>query len=123
MQGFLMTDVPRLFDRAIRPLAWALEQNHKSLIGVNNTMGLARLCNRLRHGRGQAERERACREFLAVLLAENAAAQGEGTVDTGVELQDGWVVDASQTLPHMERHAARGQRGHQPADRHPVGGI
>lgn len=98
-----MTDARSLLDRAIKPLAWALEHNDKSLIGANNTMALARRYNRLRYGRDQAERERACRESLAALLAENAAAQGEGTVDTGVKLQDGWVVDASQTLPHMER--------------------
>lgn len=89
-------------DRAMKPIAWALERHDKSLIGVRNTKALATRYNRLRYGRYQRVREAAVREGFDALLAENTAAQGEPEAIEGVELSDGWALDESHSLPHLE---------------------
>lgn len=90
-----------IIDWALKPVARVLEHNDKSVIGVNNTMALARTYNRFRYGRYQEVRQRAGTEELGALLAENRVATGEPAVGTTLDLRDGWVVDGLESLPGL----------------------
>ncbi len=75
-----------------------LHQNHMELLGIQNTMRLARACNQLDARAQDAWRRRLYREELDRLLAEN----GPLTVPP-VEMKDGWAIDDSMSLPHLDR--------------------
>lgn len=87
-----------MIDRVLRPVAAALQHNDMERLGIGNTMRLSKAWNRLRHGRLQARLEAEYRERWDELIAENV----EPWVPVP-RLRDGWALDATRTLPHLER--------------------
>ena len=84
-------------DRAMRPVARYLDGKKMSRLGIRNTRRLAKGYNRLLYGRYQRYRERLWRESFAELAAE---AGGSGEVRLHIE--DGWALDTSGSLPHLQ---------------------
>lgn len=75
-----------------------LHQNHMELLGIENTMRLALASNRLVYGRQDRWRRDLFRDRFAELLDEN-----ETPSLPPIELEDGWAIDDSMTLPHLDR--------------------
>lgn len=86
-----------LADRAARPLARRLDDDKMALLGIRNTMRVARGYNRLLRGRRQRMREAAWSERFAEL----APAAG-GAVRPPLRIEDGWALDTSRSLPHLD---------------------
>lgn len=85
-------------DRLFRPIAKRLHQNHMSLLGIGSTMRLAHAYNRLKFGRQDNWRRRLYRTNLDGLLAENG-----GCTRPRLVMEDGWAIDTSMSLPHLDR--------------------
>ena len=81
-----------------RTLAGWLQASHMSHLGIANTMRLAHAFNRVRFRRQDAWRRELYRNELAALLEENG-----GLTRPAIQLNDGWAVDTSLTLPHLGR--------------------
>lgn len=81
-----------------RALAGWLQASHMSHLGIANTMRLARAFNRIRFRRQEHLRRALYRNELAALLEENGA-----LTRPAIQLNDGWVVDTSLSLPHLGR--------------------
>jgi hypothetical protein len=81
-----------------KTLAGWLQARHMSHLGIANTMRLARLTNRIRFRRQDQMRQELYRNQLPALLEEN----GAPTRPT-LQINDGWVVDTSLSLPHLDR--------------------
>jgi hypothetical protein len=85
-------------DTAFRPFAKRLHANHMSRLGIGKTMRLAHAYNRLKFKRQDAWRKELYRTRLDSLLDENGQSSRPA-----LELKDGWVIDTSMTLPHLDR--------------------
>lgn len=85
-------------DYLIRPLAKRLHANHKEMLGIRHTMRLAHAYNRFRFRKQEKSRRRLFRDELAELLGENGAA-----TRPEIEMHDGWAIDRSLSLPHLDR--------------------
>lgn len=67
--------------------------------GINRLVQWGYVYNRARfHGRWNRHR-RAYENEAATLLRENA---GDSFRETGIKMEDGWALDASRTLPHLD---------------------
>jgi hypothetical protein len=68
--------------------------------GIANTMRLAYFYNLLKFGRHNNWRRRRtlCQTQLATLLRENG-----GLSCPPIEMKDGWALDTSMSLPHLDR--------------------
>jgi hypothetical protein len=85
---------------------WAaakLERDHNRLLGSRTTMRIARAFNGVKNRRFVRFREAQYRR-LDELIRENGAPRGPV-----VELKDGWAIDASRSLPHLDRLLAESQ--------------
>jgi hypothetical protein len=89
---------PESLDAAIRPIARRLHADHMRRLGIGNTMRLAHAYNRLKFVRHDRWRRRLFREKMADLLEENGAPR-----TPRIALQDGWAIDGSMSLPHLDR--------------------
>jgi hypothetical protein len=87
-----------MLTRVVKPFAGFLQANHMKRLGIANTMGIAGMLNRLRNRRQSAYRREQYRLHFAELIREN----GELT-NPMLEMRDGWVLDTSNTLPHLQR--------------------
>src|SRR6266404_7226373 len=85
-------------DAFIRPIAARLHANHMSRIGIANTMRLAYFYNRLKFGRQDDWRSVLYQTQVATLLEENG-----GLSRPPIEMKDGWALDTSMSLPHLDR--------------------
>lgn len=85
-------------DALIRPLAAKLHENHMSCLGIAQTMRLAHTYNQIKYREQDALRTLLYRDRLAALLEQNGAPQRPP-----IELHDGWAVDSSMALPHLDR--------------------
>ncbi len=85
-------------DVFIRPIAARLHANHMSRLGIANTMRLAYFYNRLKFGRQDRWRRALYQTQLATLLEENG-----GLSRPPIEMKDGWALDTSMSLPHLDR--------------------
>jgi hypothetical protein len=85
-------------DRTMRPMAAALQHDDMARLGIANTMRLSKGWNRLRHGRLQSGLRAEYRERWDELIAENGAPQGRPSL-----LRDGWALDTTRSLPHLDR--------------------
>ncbi len=95
----------RLFDnRLTRRLAIALEEDHNRRLGTANTMRLGRLVTRIANGRYHRHRRHLFDRHLDELFAENGPAQRPK-----LRLNDGWAVDESRSLPHLDQLLADSQ--------------
>lgn len=86
-----------LLDRAVEPVARRLDADKMSLLGIRNTMRVARGYNTLRRGARQRRREAIWRESFADLAAEAG-----GSAVPRIRMEDGWALDESGSLPHLE---------------------
>lgn len=84
--------------RYFRPLTERLQANHMAALGIANTMKLAYGYNRIKFRQQGARRKSLYREQFASLLEENGAPVGRK-----IQMQDGWAIDTSQSLPHLDR--------------------
>ncbi|MFM8251520.1 MAG: hypothetical protein ACKOBW_08010 [Planctomycetota bacterium] len=79
-------------------LAKRLHADHMQLLGISETMRLAHAWNHLQFGRQDSWRRHLYQSRLPELLEEN------GAPDRGpIQLQDGWAIDSSLSLPHLGR--------------------
>jgi len=85
-------------DSLVRPLANWLQDNHMSALGIANTMRLAHSYNRMKFGRHDDSRREVYQTQLAELLNENGR-----LTRPPMEMRDGWALDASNSLPHLDR--------------------
>ncbi len=85
-------------DAFIRPIAARLHANHMSRLGIASTMRLAYFYNRLKFGRQDRWRRGLYQTQLATLLEENG-----GLSRPPIEMKDGWALDTSMSLPHLDR--------------------
>lgn len=86
-----------LADRVVDPLARRLDDDKMALLGIRNTMRVARGYNRLLRGRRQRMREAAWSERFAELAPAAGA-----PVKPPVRIEDGWALDSSGSLPHLD---------------------
>ncbi len=94
-----MADVlPNADEEISLATARQLHADHMSLLGIGDTMSLAEAYNRRRFTRQDTWRRALYRDRFEELLAEN----GPRTVPS-LELHDGWAIDTSLTLPHLDR--------------------
>jgi len=80
-----------------KSVAWHLTKNNSEDFGMKNRMRVAKLYNYLRNGRSQRVRRAAYRHHFDALIADNGSLR-----TTPIRIQDGWAVDSSRTLPHLE---------------------
>lgn len=80
------------------PMARRLHADHMSHLGIANTMRLAHAYNRVKHGRKDEARRNLFRDQWGALLAENGPLRRPP-----MEMRDGWALDTSGTLPHLDR--------------------
>ena len=85
-------------DTFIRPIAARLHANHMSRLGIANTMRLAYSYNRLKFHRQDRWRRTLYQTQLSTLLEENG-----GLSRPPIEMKDGWAIDTSMSLPHLDR--------------------
>lgn len=89
----------RIIDNSLtRKVANRLEEDHNRTLGTTNTMRMARFVNRVSNREYAAMRRDAHRTMLPQLFEEN------GPLTRPVlPMQDGWAVDTSRTLPHLDQ--------------------
>jgi hypothetical protein len=85
-------------DTFFRPIAKRLHANHMSGLGIANTMRLAHSYNQLKFGRQDRWRRALYQTQLATLLEKNG-----GLSRPPIEMKDGWALDTSMSLPHLDR--------------------
>jgi len=85
-------------DALCRPVAKRLHANHMARLGIRNTMRLAHFYNRIKFRRQDNWRRRLYETQLDALLAENGP-----PTRPRIEMQDGWAIDASLSLPYLDR--------------------
>jgi hypothetical protein len=90
----VLTDI----DELIRPVARRLQENHMSCLGIADTMRVAHGFNMAKFGRQDEQRRELYQGQLANLLDENT-----GPKRPLIELNDGWAIDRTMSLPHLER--------------------
>ncbi len=84
-------------DIMLAPVAWWLEQNHKSAIGIRRTKCLAHAYNRWRHGAKHHYRVDQYRKHFAELARENG-----GLTRPPLVMKDGWALDETHKLPFLQ---------------------
>jgi hypothetical protein len=88
----------RNFDLLMRPAAQKLDANKMALLGIRNTMKIAKLYNRFLYGHYQVARQAAYRSRFLDLLEANG-----GVPDLSHNLlKDGFALDTSLSLPHLK---------------------
>jgi hypothetical protein len=87
-----------LVNRALGPLATLLEHDDMALLGIDRTSRLARWWNRERAPLTELRR-RLYEDRFAELLDENGWPEGRHDI----ELVDGFCLDTSDSLPHLDR--------------------
>jgi hypothetical protein len=97
MQNMTTQGVSRL-DTIFRPLAQRLHANHMAKLGIRRTMKLAYAYNRFKFGRMDDWRQHLYETEMDVLLKENG-----GLTRPRIRMQDGWALDTSKSLPHLDR--------------------
>lgn len=92
-------------DVLMRPLAKRLHEAHMRRLGIARTMKLAHAYNRRKFGRHDDLRREAYRARFTELIEEN------GRPSTSpIEMRDGWAIDRSMSLPHLDRVLADAER-------------
>src|SRR6202142_735508 len=82
----------------VRAAAGWLQAQHMSHLGLGNTMRIANTYNRLKFSSRERWRESMYEQQLDALLQENG-----GLARPAIEMKDGFVIDRSLTLPHLDR--------------------
>jgi len=88
-------------DRCVRRMgAYLATDVGMKRFGLGNAMQLGRLYNRVRYRQRWNSHLEACRGRLPGLLQQNG---GDPTFPPKLRMKDGWVLDSSQSLPHLDR--------------------
>src|ERR1700722_2257457 len=85
-------------DKLFSPVAKRLHANHMERLGISNTMRLAHFYNRIKFRRQDNWRHKLYETQLDALLAENGP-----FTRPRIEMKDGWAIDDSMSLPHLDR--------------------
>jgi hypothetical protein len=85
-------------DAWITPLARKLHEGHMHRLGIARTMRLAQAYNRLKFARQDRQRRRLYEQEGAQMLEANGP-----LTRPPVKLTDGWAIDTSRSLPHLDR--------------------
>ena len=85
-------------DALFCPVAKRLHANHMARLGIRNTMRLAHFYNRIKSRRQDNWRRKLYETQLEALLAENGP-----LTRPRIEMKDGWAIDTSMSLPHLDR--------------------
>jgi hypothetical protein len=96
-----MFNLDQKLDALIRPYAssWRKEENMERL-GIRNIMRAAKLYNRWRYRERARRHDEAYATQLNKLLIKNG---GPGSENPRITLEDGWAIDTSMSLPHLDR--------------------
>jgi hypothetical protein len=89
---------PALVNRALTPIAKALEHDDMAPLGIERTSRIARWWNRSREPLVELRRQWYEQRFEE-LLDENGWSGGR----RHIELEDGFLLDASNSLPYLDR--------------------
>lgn len=89
-------------DATYRSLGQQLHEGHMRRLGIEPTQRIARIYNHARYAAEHAWRNRLYTDRFAELLAENGA-----LTRPALTLHDGWAIDTSQSLPHLDRVLAQ----------------
>jgi hypothetical protein len=81
-----------------RNVATRLEADHNKMLGTSATMRMARAVSRVSNRKSAAARRR----YHAMQLEELFAENGSQTRPT-LAMRDGWAVDRTRSLPHLEQ--------------------
>ncbi|MGH7799083.1 MAG: hypothetical protein ACREOW_00460 [Thermodesulfobacteriota bacterium] len=90
--------ISRAIDKVMIPFAKLLHHNYMEVLGINNTMKIARAYHRIRYGRYHEYRKNQYLYHFDELIRENGM-----PVSPTKEIKDGWHLDTSGTLPHLKR--------------------
>jgi hypothetical protein len=82
----------------LRMMAGWLQAKHMSHLGISNTMRLANAYNRFKFSTRHQWRQSMYQRHLDELLQENG-----GCTHPPMEIKDGFVIDTSFYLPHLDR--------------------
>lgn len=94
-----------MFDNAIsRSLGAYLEFDHYRRLGIDRTRRIARGFNRVKNRSTIKFRRTLHDQHLTDLFQENGPLP-----DTVVQMRDGWVMDESQSLPHLQELLAESE--------------
>ncbi len=85
-------------DHVFEPIGKRLQASHMARLGIRRTMRVAHFYNRIKYRREDNWRSRLYRNQLAELLAENGP-----LTRPKIKLSDGWAIDDSMSLPHLQR--------------------
>jgi hypothetical protein len=94
MKGLMNCEIGEITTAVARQL----HNDHMSCLGIANTMSLAHAYNRRRLARQDDWRRSMYYERLDSLLDENGP-----PVARPIEMHDGWALDTSMSLPHLDR--------------------
>jgi hypothetical protein len=97
MIGTTLERTAGTLDRRLRPLARRLDADKMALLGIRNTMRIAKRYNRLLYGSYQRYREHAWRDRF-----EELAAGAGGSGKPPIRIEDGYALDTSGSLPHLD---------------------
>ncbi len=89
---------PNELDNTFRELAQVLHQGHMQALGIAPTMQLAGLYNACKFASQKAWRDELYATNFENLLTENGPC-----TRPPIELHDGWALDTSLSLPHLDR--------------------
>src|SRR3984957_13339036 len=84
-------------DTLFSPVAKRLHANHMEGLGIRNTMRMAHFYNRIKFPRQDNWRHKLYETQLDALLAENGP-----FTRPRIEMKDGWAIDDSMSLPHLD---------------------
>jgi hypothetical protein len=90
--------VGKFLDSVVKPAARLLDRDSMRVLGVANTMKLARAYNTLRYGKHREYRKRQYSDNFDQLIAENGP-----SVARLNDIKDGWIIDTSGRLPFLEQ--------------------
>lgn len=88
-----------VIDRVVGPVGRAVHADHMRRLGLTRSMRMAKAYNRMRYGHIKRAHFDACHNDLDELLEENGWSTAQ---HARVEMHDGWAIDTSGTLPHLE---------------------
>jgi hypothetical protein len=92
-------------DEITETIARQLHAEHMKCLGIANTMSLAHAYNQRRFGQQDDWRHALYRERIDELLKENGPVAAPP-----IELHDGWALDTSMSLPHLDRVLADSEK-------------
>ncbi len=92
-------------DALFRPVAKRLHANHMARLGIRRTMRLAHFYNRIKFGRQDDWRRHLYETRFDALLNENGP-----LTRPRIAMKDGWAIDDSLTLPHLDRVLADSEK-------------